>query len=376
MKLAIVHNFHAGDVPSGENEVVEAERRALERAGVEVRMAVVHNDDLARRPLHAVQGAVTVATGIGISPLRMLDGFRPDVIHVHSLFPYLGRRWLARADAPIVATMHSYRAVCANGYLFRDGEVCTLCADGARWSGVRHGCYRGSSLATVPLAWAGRRGPARDPLVEAARSLLVLSDRARSVFAAAGVPADKMVRDWHFMPHDLDPGGDASRDPSWLFVGRLTPEKGIDRLVDGWPAEVPLRIVGEGPLRPALARSAAGKRVELLGSLPRAEVMGQMRRSFGLVLPSRWYETFGLTYMEALAVGLPTLAFPPNVVADSVEQDGTGAVGSWSDIAGSVAAAHRDFDGLRDRCRALFDERFTEVAFVARRLRLYEQLRG
>lgn len=374
MRVAIVHNFHAGDVPSGENEVVEAEAAALRSAGVDVELVTVHNDDMARRRLHSVQGAVTVTTGFGLSPNRKLARFSPDVIHVHSLFPYLGRRWMRDAPAPIVATLHSYRAVCANGYLFRDGEVCTLCPDGQRWAGVRHACYRDSRLATAPLAWAGRRGPAHDPLIRAAKALLVLSDRARAVMERAGAPADKMQRDWHFLPDDLGERDDGTRHASWLFVGRLSAEKGIARLVEEWPADVPLRVVGDGPLRSELEQRGAGRRIEFLGRRSRAEVLGLMGRSHGLVFPSLWYETFGLTYMEALAMGLPTLAFEPNVVADAVRRDGTGSIASWGSVAGAVAEAEHSFDAMRDLCRSVFVSRYTEAAFVERRMRLYESV--
>jgi len=376
MRVALVHNFHGDHLPSGENEVVEAEAAALRRAGVEVAVASVHNDDLARRPLHGVQAAATVATGIGISPLRLLDGFRPDVIHVHSLFPYLGRTWLRKTSVPVVATVHSYRAFCATGYLFRDGEVCTLCADGKPWSGVRYGCYR-SRLATVPLAWANRRGPSSDAVLGAAAKVLVLSERARALMADAGVPAAKLVVDRHFVPDahrpacDPDPGG---RDAAWLFVGRLTPEKGIDRLVSEWPADVPLRVIGDGPLKGVVEQAAGTKKIELLACRPRAGVLAEMERSFGLVFPSRWYETFGLVYIEALAAGLPTMAFRPTVVADEVEREGTGVVAAWGGVADAVEAGHRDFDGLRGHCRSLFTERYGEAAFVARRVKLYEEL--
>ncbi len=380
MRVALVHNFHGDDVPSGENEVVEAEAAALRRAGVEVAVAAVRNDDLARRPLNGLQAAATVSTGIGISPLGLLDGFTPDVIHVHSLFPYLGRRWLRRTDVPLVTTVHSYRALCANGYLYRDGRICTLCADGRPWSGVRYGCYR-SRLATVPIAWANHRGPSKDALLEAACKVLVLSERSRGLMAGAGVPAAKLVVDRHFVP-DADcragqPGRDGSgRDDAWLFVGRLTPEKGIDRLVAEWPDDVALRILGDGPLRGVVEKAAVTKRIELLACRPRSGVLAEMERSFGLVFPSRWYETFGLVYIEALAAGLPTLAFRPTVVADAVERDGTGVVASWGGVADAVAAGRRDFDGLRRHCRATFAGHYGEAAFVARRVELYRELAG
>jgi glycosyltransferase involved in cell wall biosynthesis len=376
MRVALVHNFHTGETPSGENEVVEAEAAALVRAGVDVRLAAVHNDEMARQPLHSLRAAATVASGVGLSPRRLLGDFEPDIIHVHSLFPYFGRRWLERPGAPVVATVHSYRSVCANGYLYRDGHVCTLCADGKRWSGVRYGCYRSSRLATLPLAWAARRGPGRDPLLATAERVLALSERARSVLVGAGVPADKVTVDWHFLPDACVParGTRPDRDDAWLFVGRLTSEKGIDRLAAAWPADVRLRVIGEGPLRPAIERAAAGKRIEMLGAMPRAEVLSIMERSFGLVFPSLWYETFGLVYLEALAAGLPTLAFRPNVVADAVGRDGTGLIAPWDGLVPALAEATATFAALRDRCRTRFCERYDEAAFVTRRIKLYEEL--
>lgn len=374
MRVALVHDFHSDDVPSGENEVMEAEVAALRGAGIDVRVAAVRNDDLATQRLHRAQAAATVATGIGISPLRLLDDFEPDVIHVHGLFPYLGRRWLRRVAAPVVTTAHNYRAVCANGYLFRDGQVCTLCADGRRWSGVRYGCYR-SRLATVPLAWAGRRGGGEDPLLHAAARILVLSERSRTVLVGAGVPDAKLRRDWHFLPDRLDPGvGGGGHDGAWLVVGRLSPEKGIDRLVAEWPAAERLRIVGDGPLRPSLEHAAAGKDITFAGSLARADVLAEMGGAFGLVVPSLWFETFGLVYIEALAAGVPTLAFRPNVVADAIDQDGTGTLGSWGALDSSLAEARARFDALRSHCRQVFVARYAEKAFVARRLALYEEL--
>ncbi len=383
MRVALVHNFHGDDVPSGENEVVDAEAAALRRAGVDVAVAAVRNDDVGCRPLNGVQAAATVTTGIGISPLRLLGDFRPDVIHVHSLFPYLGRTWLRRTPVPLVATVHSYRALCATGYLYRDGAVCTLCADGRPWSGVRHGCYR-SRLATVPLAWANRRGPSHDALFSAAARVLVLSERARGLMADAGVPEAKLVVDRHFVPDTDGPVATPTsaqadrrgRDDAWLFVGRLTPEKGIDRLVAEWPTDVPLRVLGDGPLRGVVEAAAATKRIELLACRPRSGVLAEMERAFGLVFPSRWYETFGLVYIEALASGLPTMAFRPTVVADAVESDGTGVVAAWGSVADAVALGRRRFDNLRGRCRSLSAERYGEEAFVTRRVDMYRELAG
>ncbi|MGH9185074.1 MAG: glycosyltransferase family 4 protein [Acidimicrobiales bacterium] len=371
MKVALVHNFHSGRFPSGEDEAVRAEADALTRAGIDVRVLGFHSGD---RLLSTAQAAVTIMTGVGRSPLRELSAFGPDVIHVHNLFPSVDRRWMHRIQVPIVVTAHSYRPMCANGYLYRDGEVCTLCVDGGRpWPAVRYGCYRGR-VGSLPYAIGNRGGATKDPLLSAARQVLVLSERARSVFEQAGVPHSKLRLDAHFVPDALDPGLGREPRSAWVFVGRLTPEKGIEQLVAEWPVDEPLRILGDGELRPALEQAARGKPIEFLGKRPRADVMAEIRTAFGLVVPSRWYETFGLVYIEALAAGVPTMAFRPNVVADAVLREGTGAVAAWGELAGALASARVTFADLRDHCRSVFEARYTEDVFVDRRLAVYKEL--
>jgi glycosyltransferase involved in cell wall biosynthesis len=373
MRIALVHNSHSASVPSGEDVVVASEVQALAAAGHEVLQVGVGNDAMAARPLHMVRGAWTVATGRGLSPLASLQEFQPDVVHVHNLFPYIGQRWLRYVDGPLVATLHSFRPLCANGYLFRDGQVCLRCPQGDRWGAVRFGCYRDSRAASLPLAIANR-GVAADPLLQAASPILVLSERARSVYLEAGVPAAKLVRDWNFVPDSLATAPGGTPGDAWLFVGRLSAEKGIERLLAEWPADRRLVVAGDGPLRGALEQAASGKPVTFLGSVSRPQVVDEMRRAFGLVVPSLWYEGFPTVYMEALAAGLPTLAFPPNSVADAVANEGTGLVGEWGRLPAVLAAAEDRFDALRGRCRAVFDDRYAESAWIRRRVERYERL--
>jgi glycosyltransferase involved in cell wall biosynthesis len=378
LRIAIVHSFYSSRVPSGENVVVETEMRALLRAGHRVELFAARTDELEQRPLYRLSSALHASLGVGRSPLHELADFAPDVIHIHNLFPNWGSRWIGSLEAPFVATLHNFRTICANGLLFRDDEVCTLCPDGSSLSAVRYACYRDSRVATAPLAFATQRAPAAHPLLRSARRIIVLSEVARAIYVRYGVPGHKLTVWPNFLDAGADPGwADGRPDDYWLSVGRLGREKGVVLLVEAWPSDTKLVLVGDGPHRRAVEQAARGKRIEVLGLQPREHVMNLMRSAAGLVFPSRCFESFPMVYAEAMATGLPVLAWKPNVVATMVEQHGTGMATTWSDdLAMTLSRAAESFPSLRQRCRKVFEEQMSERSYLDRAESLYQDVVG
>lgn len=178
-----------------------------------------------------------------------------------------------------------------------------------------------------------------------------------------------------FLPDDEDPGWGAapvSRAAPWLFVGRLGREKGILDLVRSWPTGHRLLIAGAGGEDHEAVADAAGPSVELLGQLRRADVLAIMRECRGLVFPSKWLEGSPLVVVEALAVGLPILAFEPTALAGTVEHDLIGRrVTRDADLAAVLADAAHAFSDLRGRCRTHFERVHSEAAFLARTESMY-----
>jgi glycosyltransferase involved in cell wall biosynthesis len=373
-RIAVVHSFYSSRAPSGENAVVEAEMRALLRAGHRVELFAAHTDELEQRPLYGLSSALRVSSGVGRSPLPELEDFAPDVTHIHNLFPNWGRRWVASLESPFVATLHNFRTICSNGLLFRDDSVCTRCPDGSSLSAVRYACYRDSRIATTPLAFATRRAPAANPVLRYARRIIVLSQVAREIYMRYGVPAHKLTVWSNFLDAEADPGwtGESASGDYWLFVGRLGREKGVVPLVEAWPSDTKLVLVGDGPERAAVQRAAQGKHIDMLGLQPRADAIELMRSATGLVFPSRCFESFPMVYTEAMATGLPVLAWDPNVVAAMVQHQGTGmATRSSDDLAVTLSAAADLFPSLRKRCREVFEEQLSERAYLRRAESLY-----
>ncbi|MEU6706677.1 glycosyltransferase family 4 protein [Streptomyces wuyuanensis] len=379
-RVALVHSFYSSRRPSGENAAVLDQAEALRAAGHDVTLVAAHTDALETQRGYTLRAAVRVATGRGRSPLADLRRLRPDVVHVHNLFPNFGTDWLDRWPGAVVATLHNYRPVCAAATLFRDGKVCTACPDGDRWTGLRHGCYRGGRGATLPLAWAGRRGTAAHPLLRRAQRLVTLSERSRDLYLRFGVPPEKLALLPNFVASGIPDAPEDRTAPApgagtrWVYAGRLSEEKGILPLLRNWPEREPLDVIGSGPLESACREAAPGG-VRLLGTLSRPEIAARLPRYTGLVFPSACPESAtALVCQEALAAGVPVLALAGSAAADSVRRDGTGSVYGRSDeLPYALAAARERFPLLRERCRRVHAERYSARSWTAGMEAVYAQ---
>lgn len=362
----MVHSFYSSKRPSGENIVVDLQAEALRRAGHHVEVFARRTDDLEHRRLFPVAAALTVATGRGPSPRKAIEQFGADVVHVHNLFPNFGRTWVRSLSMPVVATLHNYRPLCPAGGLFRDGGDCTLCPDsGSARPAVTYRCYKDSVAATIPVALGTHF--ADDPLLASAARIVTLNEDMRHRYSSAGVPLDRLVTIPNFVPSAGEPGNHSG--DYWLFVGRLSPEKGIGRLVADWPSGPKLKVVGSGPMADDLARDA-GPTVEFLGQIPNDDVTRMLREARGLFFPSLWGEGLPTVYLEALAAGLPVVARPESVVGTLVRQEGTGFV-SAGDTPADIERATASFPALYARCRDQFEARYTERAWVDAMVGLY-----
>jgi glycosyltransferase involved in cell wall biosynthesis len=186
-----------------------------------------------------------------------------------------------------------------------------------------------------------------------------------------------------------------------LFVGRLTPHKGVDRLIRALPPGAALRIAGTSGHDPAgnpperdypalLRRLAQGRDVTFLGPVPDADLPGLYRRAAVLALPSVHHtcygryvpvcELLGLVALEAMASGTPVVASRIGGLAEVVLDGETGFLVEPGDV-----------DQLRDRlacllsdsrlavrlggsARDLVTQRFTWRACAQRCLRAYQEL--
>lgn len=334
MKIASVHNRY--QQPGGEALVAEAERRLLIDAGHQVSEYSRHNDEIAGYGLwgKATLAPRTVWAWDSYREIKaLLEKEKPDVAHFHNTFPLISPApydACRKAGVPVVQTLHNYRLLCPRAILMREGRVCEDCLGKTfPWPGILHACYRDSYAASATVAAMLGVHNALGTWEEKVDVFIALTEFARQKFIEGGLPADKITVKPNFVhPDPLAGGNHKSQGLYALFVGRLAPEKGLRTMLAAWElldGRIPLRIVGDGPLRPELeALAKCLKRVSFDGWLERGKVLDALKEARFLVFASEGYETFGLTIVEAFASGLPVIASRLGAVAEIVEDGWTG----------------------------------------------------
>jgi len=155
---------------------------------------------------------------------------------------------------------------------------------------------------------------------------VALTEFARAKFIQGGLPAHKVVVKPNFVFPDPGPG--TAGGAYVLFVGRLSPEKGVSTLLEAWEqgaGGVPLKLVGDGPLAPLVENAARRLRdVEWLGRRSSEDVGALMKQAGCVICPSSCYEGFPLVVVEAYAVGLPVVASRLGSMASLVKDGETG----------------------------------------------------
>ncbi len=347
MKVLLVHNSY--QERGGEDIVFEQERQLLQFRGntvVEYRRSNAEIEQFSALQRLGLVKRTIWASDVRRDFARLLRQEKPDLVHIHNTFMMISPSIYSacrEAQVPVVQTLHNYRLLCPAATFFRNGATCEECVDHSLWRGVRHACYRGSHLATAATALMLAAHRVRGTWEHMVDCYVALTAFSRDKFVEAGLPAERVRIKPNFV--HPDPGARVEDGTYALFVGRLAEEKGIPTLLAAWrnlPQSIPLRIVGDGPLRNELETQLEHEsvsNVRLEGRLTREQAMAAMKGARFLVFPSILYENFPLTIAEAFACGLPVIASALGTMTEIVKPRHTGLLlrpGDADDLASHV----------------------------------------
>ena len=184
---------------------------------------------------------------------------------------------------------------------------------------------------------------------------------------------------YHGLGADVCPYNPAPRGDYLAFIGRISPEKGLDRGIEiARKAGVRLRIAAKVDaadqhyFRTRIAPRIEPPHVEFIGEVDEQQKPGFLGNARALLFPIDWPEPFGLAMVEAMSCGTPVIAWANGSVPEIVEPGVTGIIVDSIDAA---VAAVREVGRLdRAKVRARFEARFSAARMARDYLSVYRAL--
>jgi glycosyltransferase involved in cell wall biosynthesis len=239
---------------------------------------------------------------------QLVEKSRPDVAILGNVYHQLGPSLigeLSRLKVPMVMMLHDYKVVCPSYLMLRNGVPCGKCSHGRFfWSAV-HGCG-GSPANGIILA-----------LESYWQRKVVKTYSKVNTFIAPGRFLAKKSSEMgfgypiHYVPNFVSIPqykADPEKGRAIGFAGRISPEKGLNILLDAAALvpDVPVRIAGTGPSLEVIKKCAPSN-VTFIGQLDKESLTREMLAWRAVVMPSLWYENCPYGILEAFALGLPVV---------------------------------------------------------------------
>jgi glycosyltransferase involved in cell wall biosynthesis len=323
VKILLVHNEYGKF--SGEEAVVQSLSRLLAEHGHQVHHFSRSSANIPDMRLGEIRAFFSGIYSFSSKKAmrQYLREFKPDIVHIHNLFPLISPSILPvcrKAGIPVVMTVHNYRLVCPNGLHMTHGQICEKCSGGKEWWCVIRNC-EGSFFKSFGYALRNYIARTLRLFHDNVAIYACLTEFQRQKLIDAGFQESRIV----VIPNMCNvQGAESATNGEYVgFVGRISPEKGIDVLLQCAKIlkHIPFKVAGD--FESDICKSAPPN-VEFCGFL-QGDDLDMFRQQMRIaVMPSIWYETFGLVLAEAASYGKPVIVSRLGAMAEIVEDGRTG----------------------------------------------------
>ena len=303
-----------------------------------------------------------------------------NVVHIHNFFPLLTFavfKTARRSGAVVVHTLHNYRWWCAGAELYRKGQgICELCVtSGHSLHAIRYGCYRNSRLQSL-FAVIITSLVKQKTLTAYVDYFIALSEFQKNWVEKAGIAEHKVI----LKPNGVEVASTcpATQKSGFVFVGRLESSKGIEEVLACWQANAideTLTIIGSGSLESYLKQTYGhNAKIRFMGACSPQETLAAIDRSRYLLQPSLWYETFGLTIVEAMQLGVPVIGFAIGTRPDFITDGVNGFLCDPGSLGTTLqkAISFKSYEELSANAKKSA-EKFMSHTLIERQLELYSE---
>lgn len=241
---------------------------------------------------------------------KLLDDFRPDVVHVHNIHTQLSPAIVELAHQrgiKVVWTLHDYKLLCPRYDCLRNGEiVCEDCFTD-KHKVLDYKCMKNSGVASF-LAYKEAKTWTRERLEACTDRFICPSQFMADKMIQGGFNTSKIQTLCNFIDVEKARKDSYEKEDYYCFIGRLSHEKGVNTLIEA-SKQLPykLKIIGGGPLEEKLKKKVYKDNIEFLGFKQWEDIKEIVGRARFSVIPSEWYENNPLSVIEAQCLGTPVL---------------------------------------------------------------------
>jgi len=390
MRVLIIHNQYAS--PGGEDAVVKAEQKLLTERGHEIAEYTKINQIVHGVRLLPLSLTMIWSTSSAKSLSALIRSFKPNIVHIHNTFIRISPSVYSvckQYNLPVVQTFHNFRLLCPSALLFRDGHVCDECIGKLLpISGIIHGCWRNSPLGTASVGIMLLVHKILKTWHKKVDLYIALTEFSKKKLVQGGFNSNRIYVMPNFVEEDhihlVNKSTFNKMGMYAIYVGRLSPEKGVDVLVEAWNhvPHVPLKIIGAGPFAARLVDTLSQRNnpaIEYLGSKSRCHVLELIAYANFLVLPSCCYENFPVVIGEAFSLGIPVIASRLGAMAEIVEDGKTGLLftpGDAEDLAAKVEWAWNhpaEMAEMGKAARREYEEKYTAERNYQMLMEIYQK---
>lgn len=336
MRILHVYNLHRGG--GGADNATLATIKILRENGVKVETFFRDSRDIELNlggKLHAFVTGLYARQAV-ISFRRRLDSFKPDIVHIHELYPLISP-WIlpecSKRTVKVVMSVYDYRLTCPVHSHHYNGKTCIKCIGGKEYSCFTQNCRnsRAESLAFALRNWVGRH-------------FGLFLDHVDKFITPTQFTANWLVENTDIKPEQIDvipcliemPVTTANpvEGQYIAFAGRFVAEKGVDvAITAARKAGLPLWLAGDSENCHELQDDDD---IHYLTTHNPEELATFYRGARMTVMPSIWFETFGIVVGESMSHGVPVLASNIGALAETTLDGITGLLfetGNSDDLA-------------------------------------------
>lgn len=320
--------------------------------------------------------------------IKEIQEFNPDVVHIHNLHYAIGLLLLRKLNAlhiPHVLTLHNYRFLCPSATLYHEGEIFSASVKQSfPITAVFRGVHNTSFIKTFWIAFAyyfHKKIKSWQPHTH----FLVFTEFAKSLFVNSTLKVSESrfyVKPNFVERPQVGEENDTMRGNHFLFVGRLSQEKGIQQLLESVAGTtLQLKILGTGPLEGEVLRYAEKypENINFKGHQNRDVVFEEMCKASALVMPSLWYEGMPLTALEAFSLKTPVIGAQQGVLGEMIEPYETGLLFDPQDTK-SIQKSLFDWLSLKDKdtignnCFLEYEKKYSPEVVMEQLEKIYHEL--